>query len=78
MFQPDEKMLELEIYLINLIKYEFFNFMHLTQCPGNSNLRFYFFLSSEMCKRNQSIKTNQQINQEYLYIYILPCMSEPM
>ena len=55
MFQPDEKMLKLEIYLI---KYEFY-------------LRFYLFLSSEMCKRNQSIKTNQQINQYIIYIYYL-------
>ena len=72
MFQPDEKMLELEIYLINLIKYEFFNFMHLTQCLGNSYLRFYFFYLQKCAKEiNQSKPTNKLIKNIYIYIYYL-------
>ena len=66
MFQPDEKMLKLEIYLI---KYEFFNFMHLTQCPGNSYLRFYLFYLQKCAKEiNQSKPTNKLINILYIYI----------
>ena len=53
MFQPDEKMLKLEIYLI---KYEFY-------------LRFYLFYLQKCAKEiNQSKPTNKLINILYIYI----------
>ena len=55
MFQPDEKMLKLEIYLI---KYEFY-------------LRFYLFYLQKCAKEiNQSKPTNKLINILYIYYLV--------